>query len=52
MSILVDHFLVSYTYIFDITILFRFQTIVLGVLVHSVCFVIVYIVSKANSVYL
>ena len=47
-----DHFLVSYIYIFDITILFRFQTIVLGVLVHLVYFVIVNIVSKAISIYL
>ena len=46
------HFLVFYIYIFGITILFRFQTIVLGVLVHLVYFVIACIVSRAISVFL
>ena len=42
-----DHFLVFYICIFDITILFWFQMIVLKVLIHEAYFVIVYIVSKA-----
>ena len=40
------HFLV-YIYIFGIAILFLFQTIVLGVLIHLVYFVVVCIVSRA-----
>ena len=46
------HFLVFYIYIFDIAILFRFQMVVLGVLIHLVYFVIVYFVSITISVYL
>ena len=42
-----DHFLVFYIYIFDITILFQFQMVVLQVLIHLAYFMIVYIVSKA-----
>ena len=42
------HFLVFYIYIFGVTILFWFQMIVLGVLIHLAYFLIVYIVSKAT----
>ena len=52
MNIQVGHFLMSYNYIFGIAILFWFQTVVLGVLIHLVYFVIVYIVSRAILVYL
>ena len=46
------HFLVFYIYIFDTAILFWFQMVVLGGLIHLVYFVIVYIVSITILVYL